>query len=150
MKRFLLFTFILFTAIACKSNVDNSDSDLSDDLTENNKSLQIHNSRNSLDWAGTYSGFLPCEDCLGVETILEIKEDETYKLISRKTNAEDQTEETLSSGNFTWNEAGSAINLEQESDMPPLKVGENYLVPLDPRGFPVKAEPGNNFKLLKL
>jgi hypothetical protein len=34
--------------------------------------------------------------------------------------------------------------------MPPLKVGENYLVPLDPRGFPVKAEPGNNFKLLKL
>jgi uncharacterized lipoprotein NlpE involved in copper resistance len=150
MKRFLLLTLILTASIGCKSNVDNPDNELSDDLSENNKSLQLHNSRNSLDWAGTYSGMLPCEDCLGVETILEIKEDETYKLTSRKTTAEDQAEEMQSSGNFTWNEEGSAINLEQEDEMPPLKVGENYLVPLDPRGFPIKAEPGNNFKLLKL
>ncbi|HSI71303.1 MAG TPA: copper resistance protein NlpE N-terminal domain-containing protein [Gillisia sp.] len=150
MKKILLLIFILFTVVACKSNVDSPDNELRDDLTENNKSLQLHNSRNSLDWAGTYSGILPCEDCIGVETILEIKEDETYKLISRRTNSEDQTIETQSSGNFIWNDKGSAITLEEETEMPPLKVGENYLVPLDPRGFEVRAEPGNNFKLLKL
>lgn len=150
MKRFLLLTLILFTVIGCKSNIDNPDNEVSDDLTENNKSLQLHNSRNSLDWAGTYSGLLPCKECLGVETILELNEDETYRLISRRTNDNDETEEQQSSGNFSWNEEGSAITLDEEAEMPPFKVGENYLVPLDSLGFEVKPEPGNNFKLLKL
>lgn len=150
MKKKLLFIFILTTLFACKSNVEDPDNELSDDLTENNKSLQLHNSRNSLDWAGTYSGLLPCEDCLGVETIIEINEDQTYRLTLRRTNDEEQTEETKTSGNFSWNDEGSAIFLEQEPEMPPLKVGENFLVPLDSRGFELKPEPGNNFKLLKL
>lgn len=150
MKKILLLTLIFFAILSCRSNIEEQENVLSDDLSENNKSLQLHNSRNSLDWAGTYSGLLPCEDCLGVETILEINEDQTYRLTLRKTNDEEQTEETRTSGNFSWNDEGSAINLEQETEMPALKVGENYLVPLDSRGFEIKPEPGNNFKLLKL
>lgn len=149
MKQFLLSIILVFSIVGCKSSIEERDN-VSDDISENNRSLQLHNSRNSLDWEGTYSGILPCEDCMGVETIIEIKDDQTYRVIQRRTGADEQTEEKESKGYFTWNDEGSVIELENQNEIPWLKVGENFLVPLDPRGFEVKAEPGNNFKLLKL
>ncbi|MCM4159561.1 copper resistance protein NlpE [Antarcticibacterium flavum] len=150
MKHTLLLFLLFLGIISCKSNIEEQGDIQGDDITELNKSLQLHNSRNSLDWAGTYSGLLPCEDCRGIETLIEIKEDQTYRLIQRRTTREEDGPKEESTGNFTWNEQGSTIELVQEPNMPLLKVGENYLVPLDPRGFELKAEPGNNFKLLKL
>ena len=32
-----------------------------------------HNSRNALDWAGTYEGVLPCADCPGIQTRLSLR-----------------------------------------------------------------------------
>ena len=39
-----------------------------------------HSSRNSLDWAGTYEGVLPCADCPGIRTRLTLNRDESYEL----------------------------------------------------------------------
>src|SRR5262249_20486174 len=43
----------------------------------------IHNSRNSLDWAGTYEGVLPCADCLGTKTRLTLNHDDSYRLVTQ-------------------------------------------------------------------
>lgn len=38
------------------------------------------NSRNSLDWEGTYKGILPCADCEGIETMVILKDNDRYTL----------------------------------------------------------------------
>ena len=43
----------------------------------------IHNSRNSLDWAGTYEGVLPCADCPGTKTRLTLNQDGSYRLVTQ-------------------------------------------------------------------
>jgi uncharacterized lipoprotein NlpE involved in copper resistance len=39
-----------------------------------------HNSNNSLDWAGNYSGVSPCADCPGIKTDITLGKDNTYSL----------------------------------------------------------------------
>ena len=39
-----------------------------------------HNAQNSLDWAGTYEGTLPCADCPGIKTTITLKDDNTYTI----------------------------------------------------------------------
>ena len=36
------------------------------------------NSRNSLDWQGTYVGTVPCADCPGIRMRIELKDDGTF------------------------------------------------------------------------
>jgi len=42
---------------------------------------------NSLDWAGSYHGVLPCADCAGIETTLILDYDLTYRIITRYDSA---------------------------------------------------------------
>ena len=150
MKYILLSLLSLLFFTACKNNPENNQT-AADLPMEYNPLATGDNSRNSLDWAGTYSGVLPCENCSGVETYLTINADNTYEITRRFLESEvDSIEEIKNEGTFTWNEFGSAITLKElEEEVPELKVGELYLIPLDPNGFEMKAELGNNFKLLK-
>jgi uncharacterized lipoprotein NlpE involved in copper resistance len=43
----------------------------------------MHNSRNSLDWAGTYEGVLPYADCPGTKTRLTLNYDGSYRLVTQ-------------------------------------------------------------------
>jgi uncharacterized lipoprotein NlpE involved in copper resistance len=43
---------------------------------------EMHNSRISLDWAGTYEGVLPCADCPGTKTRLTLNQDGSYLLVT--------------------------------------------------------------------
>ena len=150
MKYILLSLFSLLFFTACKNNPENNQN--TEELPmEYNSMATGHNSRNSLDWEGTYSGVLPCSNCRGVETYLTINSDNTYEITRRYLESEvDSIEEVKTEGTFTWNEQGSAITLKElQEEVPELKVGELFLIPLDPYGFEMKPEPGNNFKLLK-
>jgi uncharacterized lipoprotein NlpE involved in copper resistance len=42
----------------------------------------VHNSRSSLDWAGTYEGVLPCADCPGTKIRLTLNGDGSYRLVT--------------------------------------------------------------------
>ena len=86
-----------------------------------------HNARNSLDWAGTYRGTLPCADCPGIETIVSLASDGTYRTQSKY--LERSVPASSEHGRFTWNEAGNTVTLEGS---PPAKyyVGENQLIRL--------------------
>ena len=49
-------------------------------LTVSQASEAQHNSRNSLDWDGIYSGILPCADCEGIKTDIQLHKDGTYRM----------------------------------------------------------------------
>lgn len=151
MKKILFPVFVLLVLIGCKTiEEDNEQFDPQEEWRENEVQADAHNSRNSLDWEGTYTGVLKCEDCPGIETIINLNKNFSYILEQRKIETLDEEgTEFQNSGRITWNENGSVITVEGMDGELQLKVEELYLVPVDDNGHELKAEPGNNFKLLK-
>lgn len=86
-----------------------------------------HNSKNSLDWVGTYKGMLPCEDCEGIETQITLKSDGKY---SREEVYVGKSKTPLmGAGVYEWNEAGSEVRLKSPSgNHKTFKVVENGLI----------------------
>lgn len=99
-----------------------------------------HNSANFLDWAGVYKGVLPCADCMGVETQLELKSDLTYALQTYYLGRSEKP--NMEQGTFIWNEAGNKIRLQHRPDgVSHYRVGENVLEQLDIDGKPITDAP---------
>lgn len=109
-----------------------------------------HNSENSLDWAGTYQGTLPCADCLGMETKLDLNQDKTYSLSTVYQGKSDQI--FIEKGSFQWNGAGSTITLNikgKASRNHQYLVIENGLIKLDRQGNKITGNLKDNYKLFK-
>ncbi|MCO6497085.1 MAG: copper resistance protein NlpE N-terminal domain-containing protein [Chitinophagaceae bacterium] len=102
-----------------------------------------HNSQNSLDWAGIYQGTLPCADCAGIKTTLELKNDNTYTLTQEYIDRDTFNE----NGTFGWDADGSVITLSSNGQK--YKVGENILFALDQDGNVVTGDLAENYKLKK-
>lgn len=113
-------------------------------IKENTEAVEMHNSQNSLDWQGTYEGTLPCADCEGIKTTLQLNEDNTYTLtqeyIGRNTFNE--------TGTFAWDSSGSWITLS--SNNMKFKVGENVLFALDMEGKVITGELADHYQLKKI
>src|SRR5690606_18798136 len=58
------------------------------------------NSRNSLDWAGTYRGVLPCADCEGIETVITLAEDGSFREHTRYLGRQDAPGASSRQGSF--------------------------------------------------
>jgi len=108
---------------------------------------RAHNSRDSLDWAGTYRGVVPCADCEGIETALSLMQDGKYVLRTRYLGK--STEIRMSEGTFRWNAGGSAVTL---SGSPPTQyqVGENRLTQLGLDGKTVTGNLADKYVLAKM
>ena len=88
----------------------------------------MHNSRNSLDWAGVYEGILPCDGCAGVMTRLTLGSDGIYRMQSL---AMAQGATLMSaSGHFSWLPDGNVIELGDAGDDRRFAVGEGRLTEL--------------------
>lgn len=115
---------------------------------QNNSETQLdeHTSQNSLDWQGTYSGILPCADCEGIDTELNINAESEFVLICEYIDK--SVVDTLK-GTFTWE--GNNIKLEsQQNEMPLLyKVEENQLRQLLLDGKEVTGELAQHYVLRK-
>jgi len=126
---------------ACKSNSSKAEPTATAD-----------NSRNSLDWDGTYYGVLPCADCPGIETIITLKADNTYEITSHYQGTGE--EDILAhAGEFQWAEDGSSVilkNADKNNDSRKLKVGENKLFWLDADGKMISGELAENYILRKV
>lgn len=119
--------------------IENSDS--------TDESEDQHTSENALDWAGTYEGTLPCEDCPGIKMELKINSDETYSLYQELLGTDMKGTET---GTFRWNEEGSILTLINEDGREDLyQVGENQIFRLDPDGNRVQGELADQYILKK-
>lgn len=104
-----------------------------------------HNSRNSVDWAGTYQGTLPCADCPGIQTTLTLQEDNGYVLQTAYLERGDSV--YTESGEFTWDENGGKITLDADSRK--FQVGENRLFALDMEGNRITGNLADHYVLQK-
>lgn len=107
------------------------------------------NSRNSLDWPGTYSGILPCADCEGIETTIVLQSDNTF---SYKANylGKQQPLVVESKGGFTWDASGGKISLEGiKGETIQYLVGENKLFHLDMQGQRITGDLATKYELIK-
>ena len=104
--------------------------------------------RNALDWAGTYTGVVPCADCEGIETSITLGSDARYLVKTKYLGRGDQVFERR--GTFTWNEAGNTIQLQGMADGPGrYLVGENALIQLDKQAQPITGDLALRYVLSK-
>jgi len=108
-----------------------------------------HNARTSLDWSGTYSGVLPCADCEGVDTEIEIDEELHYTLITTYLGKKENTSDTLR-GTFTW-EGNTIIlsNIPTGERPNTFKVEENRLRQLSLDGHEIQGQMASQYLLVK-
>ena len=134
-KVFIVFSFVaVLGLVSCLSNKgpDNA-----------------HNSKNSLDWAGVYTGTIPAADGKGIDVRLRLNADQTYTLSYDYIDRPNSQFE--GKGSFKWDNKGSTVILNlNEKDMPPYyKVVENALVQLDMKGKQIKGSLADNYILKK-
>ncbi|MCY4780724.1 copper resistance protein NlpE [Sphingobacterium sp. UT-1RO-CII-1] len=96
-----------------------------------------HTSQNSVDWAGVYDGTIPCADCEGIKTMIELKDDGTFTMETEYLGKDGKFSDK---GVFTWFNNGSSILLKGEGEEVRLKVGENQLFHLDQEGNEITGE----------
>ena len=100
-----------------------------------------HSSRNSLDWAGTYEGVLPCADCPGIKLRLKLQQDGRYELSTQY--LERQPAAQTVRGSFSWNAEGNAITLDAAGGGQQFRVGEGRLLQMNRDGTaPAWNTPG--------
>jgi uncharacterized lipoprotein NlpE involved in copper resistance len=107
-----------------------------------------HDARNSLDVNGIYQGVLPCADCEGIETRIELMADNRYVQQARYLGKKDAPLfETK--GSWEW-ENGSIIRLVAETkDSIQFFVGENKLIQLDQQGKRIEGALAEKYVLTK-
>lgn len=98
-----------------------------------------HNSRNSLDWAATYVGTLPCADCPGIQIRLRLNRDESYELSTHNIDREKSPSQVR--GRFTWQANGNAITLDAKGGGRQLLIGEGRAALLQPGAAPTWPQP---------
>jgi len=134
---------------SCKNNSESSTQNTADteETNDSNKELPTaDNSRNALDWNGTYKGIIPCGDCVGIETQIRLGSDLSYTITEKYLGKSDSV--FTSQGQFKWNDAGSKISLEENSSKN-YQVGENKLFVLDQNGERIKGDLENHYILNK-
>lgn len=94
-------------------------------------------SENSLDWAGTYEGELPCADCEGIKTVVTINNDNTY--VTKEIYLGKEVKPFETAGTFEWDEKEQKIILS-DADRHSYFVGENTLTYLDEEGNKITGD----------
>lgn len=108
-----------------------------------------HTAENSLDWNGTYKGVLPCADCEGIETELELNADKTYELKETYLGKGDgKAFESKGSFQFDANNT-SVIELDKTGDNRKYFVAEGYLKALDMEGNKITGDLADKYELKK-
>lgn len=114
--------------------------------TETVEIVDMHTSQIALDWQGRYSGVLPCADCEGIETILDLHDNATYTLHSTYLGKENG--HFMGKGRFVWSDDGSTVIL-QDTEKTMYKVGENTLTRLDVEGNVITGDLAEFYVLKK-
>ena len=139
------FSIILIVSVfvACNQTTVTNSKELKND------SLASHNAQNSLDVEGVYRGTLPCADCSGIETKIELSSNYKYK-IERKYLGKEDTKLSYSEGKYTWDTSQQNVIVLIGLDAPnQYFVAENMLIQLDMNGEKITGELANNYQLIK-
>ncbi|MBC9230286.1 copper resistance protein NlpE N-terminal domain-containing protein [bacterium SPL81] len=108
-----------------------------------------HTAENALDWNGTYKGVLPCADCEGIETELELNSDKTYEIKETYLGKGDG-KPFESKGSFQFDSKNpSIIELDKAGDSRKYFVAEGYLKALDLEGKEITGDLADKYQLKK-
>lgn len=153
-KRQQVTTVLLSLTLLCAaifmsgcSPADEAPNGISDD---NVNMALASNSRNSLDWAGSYQGVLPCASCEGIETTLTLHANNTYQLESVYLG-KDVDNRFQQNGIFSWDTKGSIITLDNiAGEARSFRVEEQGVRQLDLSGQMVTGSLAELYRLNKL
>lgn len=108
-----------------------------------------HNAQNSLDWAGTYTGYLPCADCQFIETELKLNEDQSFTLIRVYSGKEDEQPIEIN-GLFSIKKNIVQLAAFAKSPFPTMyKIEENQIRQLDMKGNKIQGALSEQYVLTK-
>ncbi len=86
-----------------------------------------HTTRNSVDWAGYYTGTIPCASCEGIQVwlnLIDTEKDTRYTLVEHYLGKKGGIFNT--SGKALWRANGSVIDLKGKDENRALFIGENF------------------------
>lgn len=136
MKHLIIFAISALLLTSCQQKMK----------TVTNSVPDMHTSEIALDWEGRYEGLLPCADCDGILTVLQINKPGNYWLKTSYTGKESNQFEM--SGKFTWINNGSGIELLGVTNGPnKFLVGENQLIQLDMKGERIQGDLADHYIL---
>jgi uncharacterized lipoprotein NlpE involved in copper resistance len=147
-----LFPAISFLSGGCQKNSTKNNIIIDDEMFEETileeGLADTHTSQNSLDYWGIYTGILPCADCEGIETIIELGSDFSY--VKKSTYLGKGDNKVIeSAGTYSWNDGGNIITLVAEDAPNQYFVGENVLFHLDLEGNRITGDLSEKYKLNK-
>ena len=131
-KTALTLTLLAFVISACskpknEDNVDTAPNEITATQTAASTPIAMGDTtENALDWNGEYEGILPCADCEGIKTELELKNDKTYEL-SQEYLGKGQGNKNEVKGTFKFDaNTPSIIVLDQAGDNRKFFIGEGF------------------------
>jgi len=149
--KFVVILLGLFCLISCKNEKKESETNANGSSVEIKDTTpdSAHNSQNSLDWTGVYEGVLPCENCDGIETKIQLKKNLDYMLSQDYLGREGVEENNINeTGKFEWNKQGSTISLGERQKLY-FKVSENYLLQVFKDETKVMGDSAVKYRLTK-
>ncbi len=108
------------------------------------------NARTSLDWPGMYVGVLPCADCEGILTEIQLRADNTYDLATQYLGKSKEIHRKK--GAIKWDASGNFIRLvgaDSPSGDLRYQVQENALLQLDKDGKRIEGEQADLYRIAK-
>lgn len=108
----------------------------------------MHKAQNSLDYAGTYKGTLPCADCEGIEMTIMLDNSGNF---TRKMNYLGKGDQNVfeDKGTYEWDSTGSIIEFKDQKDPDMYLVAEGRLIALDQDGKVVTGDLADLYILKK-
>ncbi|MCU8044138.1 MULTISPECIES: copper resistance protein NlpE [unclassified Shewanella] len=147
MKKSLCYIALLalFTTACSEAPKEETAVNTAQAQTEAAKSVPVGDtSQNSLDWAGSYEGVLPCASCEGMQTLITLQADNSFVQETVYLGKDEKILKLM--GKVIWDELGQKITLEDGTQ---YLVGENQLIMLDTEGKRITGELAANYVLKK-
>lgn len=135
----------LFTTACSKAPKEETAVDTTQVQTDAAKTVPVGDtSQNSLDWAGSYEGVLPCASCEGIQTLITLQADNSFVQETVYLGKDEKILKLM--GKAAWDEKGQKITLEDGTQ---YLVGENQLIMLDTEGQRITGDLAANYVLKK-
>ena len=146
----IIYFALLVITVGCAKKLKNDTVDKPMVEKNSNEFKNEHTASNSLDYFGTYFGVLPCADCEGIETSLELTADKKYTLTTKYLGKEN-AQANESKGTYSWNKEGNKVVLSGKKNAPnSYFIGENYVIQLNIKGQEIKGNLADQYILQKL
>ncbi|MGE6433046.1 copper resistance protein NlpE [Shewanella baltica] len=135
----------LFTTACSEASKENTAVNTAQVQTEAATTVPVGDtSQNSLDWAGSYEGVLPCASCEGIQTLITLQADNRFVQETVYLGKDEKIFKLI--GKAVWDEKGQKITLDDGTQ---YLVGENQLIMLDTEGKRITGDLAANYVLKK-